>query len=452
MSILPLKPSKIEFLFSGLGLVYAFICAWLFFYSNTYADLSLNAFLVLILLAHFCWFTALYLTYKKNITIKAIFFWAIIFRLILWFAYPVLENDILRYMWDGYLIDRFNSAYGLFPSGFYLDNSIDETMLSILDIISYPDVATVYGPLSELVFYLAYNIAPGEIWAVKLFVISADILILWVLSQRVSAYKLLIYAWSPLILFQFSLNSHIDIVALSCLIFALHYASNKRWYLAPIFLALAISGKIFALLAIPFILKYIKQILLLCILLLVIYIPIMISGESEVSGLISMLNFGQFNSLFYGFGHYILAQSTLKTIALILFLMSYIIVFYMFYGKNKVISKEQALLYIYFVFLLCMPVVNVWYLAWFLVFAVYTQQCWPWVFSVTVWLALFTGINLQSSSLGLYEIPEYILLVEYGVLFLFFIKEKNRMTFTEVKGDEFLIPKKHPWWKFTLNP
>jgi len=209
MSILPLKPSKIEFLFSGLGLVYAFICAWLFFYSNTYADLSLNAFLVLILLAHFCWFTALYLTYKKNITIKAIFFWAIIFRLILWFAYPVLENDILRYMWDGYLIDRFNSAYGLFPSGFYLDNSIDETMLSILDIISYPDVATVYGPLSELVFYLAYNIAPGEIWAVKLFVISADILILWVLSQRVSAYKLLIYAWSPLILFQFSLNSHI---------------------------------------------------------------------------------------------------------------------------------------------------------------------------------------------------------------------------------------------------
>jgi len=146
MPILPLKLSNEIKFFSGLGLAYSFICIWLLFYSNSYADVSLKSFLVVLTLAHINWFLAFFVVYKYNITIKHIFIWAIIFRLLLLFAYPVLENDILRYLWDGYLIDRFGSAYGLFPSSFYLDDHVDVIMQPILDIISSPDVTTVYGP------------------------------------------------------------------------------------------------------------------------------------------------------------------------------------------------------------------------------------------------------------------------------------------------------------------
>jgi alpha-1,6-mannosyltransferase len=68
--------------------------------------------------------------------------------------------------------------------------------------------------------------------------------------------------------------------------------------------------------------------------------------------------------------------------------------------------------------LLCAPVVNAWYLVWLLPFAVIYPSRWAWVASVSVLLSYAVGLNLAGSSLGAYELPVWIITLEYGVILL----------------------------------
>ena len=96
-----------------------------------------------------------------------VIFFAIVFRVLGVLAFPVLEDDIFRYLWDGRMSIELGSPYGLIPSDYFDHAGISARFEEILGLINYPNIATVYGPTNQWVFALSYLVAPGESWPLQ---------------------------------------------------------------------------------------------------------------------------------------------------------------------------------------------------------------------------------------------------------------------------------------------
>jgi hypothetical protein len=81
--------------------------------------------------------------------------------------------------------------------------------------------------------------------------------------------------------------------------------------------------------------------------------------------------------------------------------------------------------WIYGVFFLCLPVVNPWYLAWILPFAVIVPSKWAWTASGCMLLSYFSGTHLDGQSLGLHQIPLWVVVVEYGLILAAYVHDKR---------------------------
>lgn len=397
--------------------VYCLLCVGLGVASSSYASIKLPQFAYFLVIANILWLFALYrLRFINGLSIRFVLFWSVLFRLCLLPAFPVLENDIFRYLWDGYMLVRHHAVYGILPSQFYPGTGVEEAMRPILDLLAYPDVPTVYGPVAQLVFAGAYLVSPGEIWPFKLMVVSADIGVLLMLSRRLSPEKLLLFSWCPLILFQFALNAHIDILAVLFIMAAVCIDSRpSRWWSAPVLLVLATGCKVFSLLAVPFILHHWRQRVIFAVLLLTGYLPIVLTGHSEFEGLAAMAREWAFNSFWYTNIALLINDTAARAGGMAVFVFGAVMI-YRYYGGTDLSRGLIGCFAIYTLLLLTIPALNPWYLLWVLFFALFTSCKWPWVFAVSIWLSLLTGINLQTDKLDLYEVPLVVLWLEYGIV------------------------------------
>ena len=112
---------------------------------------------------------------KQDISLATMLSFAVIFRAIGFFAFPVLEDDIYRYLWDGRQTIVNGNPYIQAPADFFDADNLTDRFENILDGINYPYVATVYGPSSQWIFAAAYLISPGEVWPLQLILIIADL-------------------------------------------------------------------------------------------------------------------------------------------------------------------------------------------------------------------------------------------------------------------------------------
>jgi len=111
------------------------------------------------------------------------------------------------------------------------------------------------------VFGLSYLIAPGELWPIKLLVLLADILLIAFIIVLMRAYSikpyfLILYAWSPLVIIEFVITTHPDIIASLFIFAALLARLRKSFYLMSISLALAVATKVFAIILVPLLLGF----------------------------------------------------------------------------------------------------------------------------------------------------------------------------------------------------
>lgn len=82
----------------------------------------------------------------------------------------------------------------------------------ILDQINHPDLPTVYGPTLQA-FFLNALLAPASLGGLKLSLLAADLLVLWLLTRHASAPRAAwFYALCPLVLFEVGFNAHAAIL------------------------------------------------------------------------------------------------------------------------------------------------------------------------------------------------------------------------------------------------
>jgi hypothetical protein len=180
---------------------------------------------------------------------------AVLLRLMAVLGQPLLEDDYFRYLWDGYQLATTGDPYRLAPSAFFGAPATSPIWQTILSGINYPEIPTIYGPVLEGLFALAYAIAPARLGAIQLLLLGIDVVLLWILARAgVKARWLLAYALHPLILKEAMGSAHPDGVVGLFLVLTIQAWRGGHARSLGIAMGLAVATKVSALVVLPLVL------------------------------------------------------------------------------------------------------------------------------------------------------------------------------------------------------
>jgi alpha-1,6-mannosyltransferase len=178
---------------------------------------------------------------------------ALLARLIALPSPPVMSTDIYRYVWDGRV-----QAAGINPYR-YIPN--DERLAGLRDDAIYPNInrlttaPTIYPPVAQMIF-LAVTRVSETLTAMKVAMLCFDMvamlaIIAFLRREGQAPERVLIYAWHPLPIWEFSAAGHIDAAAIALMCIAFWLTLSNRRLLAGAALALSALVKPFALVISP---------------------------------------------------------------------------------------------------------------------------------------------------------------------------------------------------------
>ncbi len=169
----------------------------------------------------------------------------------LFYADP--NSDIFRYVWDGRVQNDGINPYRYLP--------VDPALAHLRDAAIYPyinraDYAhTIYPPAAQLFFAFAARVHDSMI-AMKALLVACECAavagILWLLRRHGRPLTwVLIYAWHPLALWEFSGNGHLDAIALPLVVLAWIAAERRATFWSGAALAAATLVKYYPIVVAP---------------------------------------------------------------------------------------------------------------------------------------------------------------------------------------------------------
>ncbi|MFK8019785.1 MAG: hypothetical protein AB8B86_08465 [Pseudomonadales bacterium] len=380
----------------------------------------------------FCWQRYKPSLSQRSFPVVAMLLWATVFRLIGTQSFPVLEDDIFRFLWDGYRTVVSGSPYGAAPADFFAEALADERFEAILSSINYPDIKTIYWPMTQWVFALSYLIAPAETWPLQVLLALFDLGVVVLLLRLAAARYVLLYAWSPLIIKEIAFTAHPDVIGVFFLLLAI-VLMRRHYLMMAICIGLALAAKPFAIIVAPFILSLNWRAWLAAIVtFIMVGLPFAGDVLSSVEGLQAMNQQWLFNAPVYllaaivGAEFSVVSFTFINTACLIVFATLWFIYFlsvtkpwqFGAFSNPCSVHRVPRADYLFALFFLALPVLNPWYLVWLLPFAVIYPTLWTWVASACLLLSYLTGLNTGIGGLGAYDIPLPVMLIEYSLIVL----------------------------------
>ncbi len=213
---------------------------------------------------------------------------AVLFRLSTLFSPPYISDDIYRYVWDGRV-----QAAGINP---YRHIPADPSLAPLRDDKIYPKInrrdyaRTIYPPAAQAVYFVTTRISESVTW-MKATMLAFEAVAIWALAQLLASFglsrqRVLIYAWHPLIVWEFAGSGHVDAVAIALITLALLARRRNAEALVGITLACATLVKLFPLVLFPALYKRWswKMPLAFAITVVVAYLPYLSVGPLSVLG------------------------------------------------------------------------------------------------------------------------------------------------------------------------
>ncbi|MBA3240102.1 MAG: DUF2029 domain-containing protein [Acidobacteria bacterium] len=156
-------------------------------------------------------------------TLFLIILFAALFRLSILFAPPYLSSDIYRYVWDGRVQAAGINPYRYIPADEPLAGLRDEEIYSQINRRDYAH--TIYPPGAQIIYFLATRASESVTW-MKAFMIGFEALTLYALIQLLASFNLpvqrvLLYAWHPLVVWEFAGSGHVDAAMIAFIALAL---------------------------------------------------------------------------------------------------------------------------------------------------------------------------------------------------------------------------------------
>lgn len=235
----------------GMGLLVVSLSWPIANYSGSYAGFMVIYVVGLALYGAACWMV----WHNRNPiqrSLRIILVVAVALRIALLLTEPVLSDDIYRYVWDGKM-----QAHGINP---YRYIPADEALVRFRDPDIYPKINrkdyahTIYPPAAQVVFLGSYTLFGNSLRGMKVTLVVLDGLVIVMLiailrALSLDANRVILYAWHPLPLWEFSHSGHVDAAAIMFIVAAWLFCLRERPALTGLFLALAGLVKLY-----PFIL------------------------------------------------------------------------------------------------------------------------------------------------------------------------------------------------------
>jgi hypothetical protein len=190
---------------------------------------------------------------------------------------PILEDDFYRYLWDGAVVAQGLNPYAHAPLGLAVPPEVADALAAqglraapppadyqlllaegrgVLGRINHPHVTTIYPPLVQAAFGLAYGLAPWSLLGWKLVVLLAELATLGLLLGALRTLgqpldRAALYWLNPLVLTVFANSAHMDALLLPALAGAAWLTAAGRTRASAYALAIGAAVKLWPLLLIP---------------------------------------------------------------------------------------------------------------------------------------------------------------------------------------------------------
>ena len=224
---------------------------------------------------------------------------AVVWRLVLLGAAPLVSDDAYRYVWDGRV-----QQHGLNP----LETAPADPALARLhtELTRRIDptsavLPSIYPPLAQR-FFLGVTSVHESVLAMAAAVLVCDLLIIgtiwrWLAVTRRSPWWVLAYAWHPLVALEGAGGAHIDIAGALLLVGAAYALSRRRSLLAAVGFAGAFAVKFVPVVLLPLLWKRVRPVDAAVGALLVVlrYLPFLDSSQLPVGSLGTYLAQWRFN-------------------------------------------------------------------------------------------------------------------------------------------------------------
>ncbi len=336
---------------------------------------------------------------KTEFPFVVILFIALLMRIILIPASPVTSDDYYRYLWDGKVQSEGMNPYEFPPAE--LKNMQDSILYPH---ITYPEIKTIYPPLAQIVFLLSFKISGFNFWGLKIFYLIFETAILFFLFNilkllNTNTNYIFLYVLSPLVIFEFFINLHIDIALILFFTGSIYFALKKNLNISFLFLGFSVLSKIYTLIFLPvYILYFInlniqyKKIYsgIFCFLLSFLLIA---PYQNYIAGLFSALqNYMRhwyFNNLFYVIFKYFgdiagyFGRGVARLILILFFVIAYI------YILKSGFPFVIQLFLVSFFYLFLSPTVHPWYVSLLVMFLPFCFS-----YSALFWSGVLGFVNI----------------------------------------------------------
>jgi hypothetical protein len=352
---------------------------------------------------------------------RLVLLFGLAFRLVGFFAEPLLEDDHHRFLWDGYRFSRTGNPYATAPLTHFSDDSVPPEFRAVLDRINHPDVPTVYGPVAQWAFRLSHTIAPAQLWPWKLVLLAADVTVLASLWPLLPAGGRLLLAWCPLAIFETGFNAHPDALAIALVVAAWWLGSKSQPLAAGAAAGFAVAAKIFAAPLVPFLLWRLgpRAWVAAAVSCIALYAPFWLRGSAaDLAGLRAMAGEWEFNSSVFAVVAALTTRATAQTASALAFGLVWLVLFVRWARPAAASPQLPPGEWIYGAFLLLSATANPWYCLWLWPFVAMRPSATGVCALAVVSLAYVTGLNLGDAALGNFDHPAWLRPVEFSALAL----------------------------------
>jgi len=247
-----MKHFRIPFLFFLFTMI---LCYLLWFVPRDNFEQSLLAFISLSILMVMIGLRS------KNINLLILF--GIIARITAVFAFPVLSDDIYRFIWDGLLISNGINVYAFTPISLVTSGMsvMIDNANQVYPLLNSKEYYSIYPPITQSINLFAVWVSQGDIYwtatIIKLILALADIgtllliRIILINNNKLNPLSISLYALNPVPIIEFSGNGHHEAIVIFSLIAAIYFWSKKYFTVSGSFTGLAISVKLLPIIFIP---------------------------------------------------------------------------------------------------------------------------------------------------------------------------------------------------------
>ncbi|OIO37409.1 MAG: hypothetical protein AUJ72_04615 [Candidatus Omnitrophica bacterium CG1_02_46_14] len=354
---------------------------------------------------------------------------AILCRLFYFSSALIQETDPYRYVWDGQTLLKAANPYQHSPEEAMrlkvvpADDSSTQSK-ETFERINHPGIRTIYPPLAQVFFAFSQILSPWSFMGLKVLIFLSEMIILGVLATLLKEIGkpiewLVLYAWSPLVLKEYSNGLHLDVFAVLFLCAMIYACLRQRLALAFVALALSVLVKWFAVVLLPLLVvqswkqkasiaQTLKYLFLFAGIFLVFYLPFLGAGRFLFDGLTRFSLEWRVNEGLFG-----LIRS--RVLAGLLLAAVIGIVSFWLVKKQDVVSFGKACAVALASLFFLSPVANPWYFTWVIPFLIFLPMRSLVLFSGLVFLYYFDFYFMyRSDSQGFF----WVRCIEYGFFFI----------------------------------